>query len=137
MRQNYFVHNGEKYYTGTVIIIKYLGEPVEASFVYYDADRLKYFYKIKSCVWSVSSQMFQDILVAVTDKRDETINMPVSRTLKDGEIDGLTAGWVWYILLMAISTIFNDAALLWVLISVVFFNWRKSKIEKEGTYIEW
>ena len=43
MLQNYFIANGGKYYTGTVIIVEHLGKQVEASFMYYDVDMNKYF----------------------------------------------------------------------------------------------
>ena len=56
---------------------------------------------------------------------------------KDTEIDGLVLGWMWYIFLMVIATVFKDALGLWGLISFVFFTWRSDKIKKEGKYIEW
>jgi hypothetical protein len=63
--------------------------------------------------------------------------LPTERKRKDCEIDGLFLGWVWYIFLMAIGTIFNGAIFIWLMISIVFFNWRAKKIKEEGTYIEW
>ena len=33
---NYFVWNGVKYYTGTVIVVNDMGRQIEASFVCYD-----------------------------------------------------------------------------------------------------
>lgn len=137
MRQNYFIVDGEKYYTGTVFIIKDGGKPSEASFICYDTDHLRYIYKIKGCTWYVDPENFQRWFVAVTDKVDEKVHMPVTKTKKDTEIDGLFIGWMWYIFLMAISVVFKDAIGLWIFISVVFFSWRKKKRKEEGTYIEW
>lgn len=136
MLQNYFIANGEKYYTGTVIIVEHLGKQVEASFMYYDVDMNKYFYKIKNCTHAVPTEYFNRVFIGATDKTDPTVHLPVIKTKKDFRIDGLFLGWMWYIFLMLISVIFNGAIGLWILISIVFFSWRAKKIKKEGTYIE-
>ena len=137
MKQNYFVIGSKKYYTGTVFIIKDVGKPTEASFICYDIERTRYVYKIKDCRHHVHPKTFYENFISVTDKFDDRVKMPVVKTMKDSEIDSLFIGWVWYIFLMAISTIFKGAIGLWCLISVVFFAWRKKKIKEEGTYIEW
>ena len=64
------------------------------------------------------------------------MHLPIIKTKKDFQIDGLFLGWMWYIFLMLISVIFNGAIGLWILISIVFFSWRAKKIKREGTYIE-
>lgn len=137
MKQNYFVIDGKKYYTGSVFITKDMGKCVEASFMYYDTDKKKYFYKIKDCIWKVDHDYFWRTFVSVTDKRNENVRMPVTKTKSDFEIPNLFIGWVWYIFLMLVSSLFNDAIGLWAFISVVFFNWRSKKIKEEGTYNEW
>ena len=137
MMQNYFVVNGEKYYTGTIFIVNQMGERTEASFICYDTERLRYIYQVKACRYYVDQKSFQRNFISVTDKIDVNVHMPVNKTFKDTEIDGLFLGWLWYIFIMAISTIFYDRIGLWILTSVVFFNWRKKKIEEEGTYVEW
>lgn len=137
MKQNYFIVNGTKYYTGTVFIVKHIGEPAEATFICYDTERKRYVYKVKACTCHVDPKGFQRTFISVTDKQDHEAHMPITKTKKDFEIDGLFIGWMWYIFLMAISTIFYDRIGLWIFISVVFFSWRKKKIEEEGTYLEW
>lgn len=138
MKQNYFIVDGKKYYTGTVFIIKnHKGIPVEASFVYYDVDQKLYVYKIGECRHMWSDKYFWSWFVGITDRVDNSVHMPVVKTMKDREVDGLFIGWVWYIFLMLVSAIFNDAIGLWIFISVVFFSWRSKKIKEEGTYIEW
>ena len=135
--RNYFIVDGKEYYTGTVFIVNDYGKQTEASFICYDIDRKKYIYKIKDCTWQVYEELFWKNFVSVTDKNDSRVRIPVTKTRKDSEIDGLFIGWIWYIFLMAISSIFKGAVGLWILISVVFFSWRHDKIKKEGTYIEW
>ena len=137
MKQNYFIINGEKYYTGAVFLVHHNGKQVEASFVYYDTDYCKYVYKIKDCTWVVGEKDFKQRFVSIISKRDNTVSMPTQKKMKDFEIDGLFLGWMWYIFLMLISVIFKDAIGLWILISVIFFSWRSNKIKKEGMYNEW
>ena len=137
MKQNYFILDGVTYYTGSVFVTKNMGKCVEASFLYYDTDRSRYFYKINDCVYNVDDNHFWRTFVSVTYKVNENVRMPNVKTKKDIEIPGLFIGWVWYIFLMAVSCIFNGAIILWILISVIFFVWRANKIKKEGTYVEW
>ena len=137
MKQNYFVIDGKKYYTGTVFIVNDIDGPTEASFICYDTERSRYIYKLRDCRYYVDQKTFEHKFISVTDKFDHKINMPVTKIMKDSEIDTLFIGWIWYVFLMAISTIFKGAICLWLLISIVFFAWRKKKIKEEGTYIEW
>lgn len=137
MKENYFVVNGKKYYTGTVFIVENMGKQVEASFICNDVEHSRYVYKIKDCIWRVTPEHFQQSFISVTDKIDDKVHMPVTKTKKDMEIDGLFLGWLWYIFLMAVATIFKGNIGLWILISIVFFSWRAKKIKEEGTYIEW
>ena len=135
--QNYFIVDGEKYYTGTIFIVDDHGKYSEACFICYDIHRLKYVYKIKDRIWHVDSNYFRRMFINVTNKRDENARTPTIKTRDDLEIDGLFIGWVWYVFLMAISCIFKEAIGLWIFISIVFFVWRADKIKREGTYIEW
>lgn len=134
---NYFVWNGAKYYTGTVIVINDMGRQTEASFICYDNTYNYYFFQVKQCRHMMRPAQFEKALITVTEKRDAKVHMPVVKILKDSQIDGLFLGWIWYIFLMAIATIFKGNIGLWIVISIAFFNWRNNKIKEEGTYIEW
>ena len=137
MAQNYFICNGERYYTGSIFIVNNMGQHAEASFVCYDENRKRYVYKIKDHTWHVDEKNFNNNFIRVTSKVDHHTTEPTVKTKRDTQIDGLILGWMWYIFLMATSVIFKDVILLWTLISVIFFSWRANKIKKEGTYIEW
>lgn len=137
MKQNYFVSNGVKYYTGSIFITNNMGKHDEATFICYDTDINKYVYSIKECMYYIDDRSFWRTFISVTDKTNKNAHMPVVKTKRDFEICGMALGWVWYIFLMAVSTIFNGAVFLWLLISIVFFHWRDKKIKEEGTYIEW
>lgn len=137
MRQNYFVVNGERYYTGTVFITNYMGVVREATFICYDTESKHYAYKTEHQTWRMPEETFHKFLVDVTNKINNNVHMPITKKKKDFDINGMFIGWVWYIFLMLIFTIFNHAILWWILTSIVFFSWRSEKIKKEGTYIEW
>jgi hypothetical protein len=136
-RENYIVVNKTKYYTGTVFIIDFCGKVQEAAFVCSIPKTNRVLCKLSDKRWWINTDDFRKRIVDITNKVDPSVRMPVTKTMKDSEIDGLFIGWLWYIFLMAISTIFKDAIGLWIFISVVFFNWRAKKIKEEGTYIEW
>ena len=136
---NYFTVNGRRYYTGTVFFVKEFGKVVEAVFVCC-TDFMKHthiVYKIKGKTYFTEASMFAKQLVRITDAVDDKVQMPRTQHLKDSQINGLPLGWLWYIFLMGLATIFKGNIVLWIFISVVFFNWRSKKIKEEGTYIEW
>lgn len=137
MYQNYFVIDGTRYYTGTVFIVRNMGKEEEATFICYDTSRNKYVYKIRDCKHHMDETIFMSRFIGVTNKVSYTTTMPVSKTKKGTDVGGLFLGWIWYVVLMAVSVIFNEAIWLWILISIVFFGWRSKKIKEEGTYIEW
>ena len=147
-RQNYFVHNGKTYYTGTIIKVRDWASSIDrnaiinVAFVYIDLDNGgRYVYsKINNSQRknvSVPEEMFFNILVEVTDNVNIKTRMPIKKYRKDYEIPGLFIGWVWYIFIMGIAILFKDCIGIWALASIVFFPWRHKKLEKEGVYYEW
>lgn len=137
---NYFIVDGNKYYTGTVFKVKYMGKIVDAVFVCtYFASHVYIVYKIKDCgtQYNTPVDMFKDKFVCIAGVVDNETKVPQTKHKRDRDVDGLAIGWLWYVFLMAIATIFKENIGLWILISVVFFSWRNEKIKKEGTYIEW
>lgn len=37
-------------------------------------------------------------------------------------------GWIWYIIIMIVGTIFNDRLIIWIVASAVFFLWKAGKL---------
>lgn len=135
---DFFVHNGAVYHTGTILIINWNGKAKEVTFMWYDSKTDKIKFRFDDSGWSVlRPNDFYNSIIYITNRVDSSVHMPVVKTRKDWEIDGLFLGWIWYIFLMGISAIFKDALGLWLLISFVFFNWRSRKFKEEGTYLEW
>ena len=135
---NYFIVNDKKCYTGTCFKVKEMGQVVDAVFVCtYFASHTYIVYKIQDGKRFVPISMFPKYFVCLTNAVDSETKMPKTKKVRDRDINGMALGWMWYIFLMAIATIFKDNIGLWILISVVFFSWRSNKIQKEGAYIEW
>ena len=57
----------------------------------------------------------------------------VKHVPNDVEINKLFLGWIWYIFLMIVASIFKDQVIGWIFISFFFFRWRK-KVKDEETY---
>lgn len=141
MKQGYFVYNSEEYPTGTIIKFKdlYNNKIRLASFIYYDTEKNNYTirYEDNGKRWTISAIDFTSNIQSVTDKFASDIKIPEVKQLKDSKIDGMVLGWVWYIFIMLIGTIFVGAPVIWVIVSVVFFSWRHKKIKEEGNCYEW
>lgn len=137
MFENYFDINGKRYYSGTILIINHMNAEVNAVFVCRNAEKRRYVYQINGCNYNVSEKYFQNVLVRIIDNSYTYVRTPTVKTKNDLDIDSLFIGWVWYITLMLLSSIFKAAIGLWILISIVFFRWRRKKIKEEGTYYEW
>lgn len=51
---------------------------------------------------------------------------PINVNNKDCPPDwDVEIGWIWYILIMVVGTIFNARLLIWIVATVVFFSWKK------------
>ena len=136
MYQGYFDYNGKRYYTGTVFIVRKDGKEVKATYIGYNTEYTKYNYEINGCKYIVDENYFYNALIAVTEGYDCRASLPIKKQMKESEIDGMIVGWIWYIVLMLISSIFKANVGLWILISIVFFGWRAKK-KKESVYIDW
>jgi hypothetical protein len=136
MYSNYFIYNEQKYYTGTVVQLK-RGNNVYGAFICHDVVHDYYFFKVQGRREGVRGHDLDRFIITVTEEVNKDVHMPVQKTYKDSDIDGLALGWVWYIFLMAISTIFKGNVCFWIVISVLFFAWRKKIIKEKGTYYEW
>lgn len=58
-----------------------------------------------------------------------------TRSLKDSQIPELFFGWIAYIAVMLVFSIFKDRLGIWVVATCYFFHWR-NKIKEENTYVE-
>ena len=75
-----------------------------------------------------------DIVIDCCDKANNNV-MPNNQKhtfLQEIAIEGLLLAWMWYIFVMVIAFIFNSRIAIWILASVIFFDYRNKKLRKAG-----
>lgn len=135
---NYFTVNGKRYYTGTIFVVNYYRRKMEVTFICYNTENSDYIFKdCNGCVYMYPYSWLKMNIVAITDKINPKAHMPRLIQLSDSDIDGMMTGWLVYVSLMVLSIPFKDVIGLWVFLTIAFFQWRRNKIKKEGTHVEW
>lgn len=139
--QNFFICDDQVYYTGQVVLLKCFGEEMEAAFVCYN--KLSKMFTFHLNHWKhdhdidlPQEDVRKQLIKVYTGMRNPYVRCPTTRRLRDSEVDGLPLAWMWYIFLMAISTIFKDNVGLWIFFSIVFFWYRHDK-KKGLVHADW
>ena len=142
MIQEYFIYNGQKYNAGTVIFIKRFNVysrslyNAKAIFQYYNVDNKTYAIQIDNKTEFCSEENFNRDFCGVYGEiknHNNGYTSPKQCTFKNElEIDGLFLAWIWYVFIMVIALIFNDRIAIWILTSVIFFNYRNKKLKECG-----
>ena len=143
MIQNYFIYNGIKYVSGTMIRIKQFNyitgklHEVNALFIAYHIDSCEYELKIDNLTSMYSKGRFEKVFCGIAGQNVVKHNQfqTTKKELKFKDelgIDGLLIAWMWYVFIMAIAIIFYDRIGIWILASVIFFNYRNKKLKEEG-----
>lgn len=57
-------------------------------------------------------------------ENDEYTETNSKYNLRQGDIQ---IGWIWYILIMIVGSIFNDRWIIWIMATVIFFIWKGRK----------
>lgn len=149
-KQYYFMYKGRKIETGTVLKIRpwhsCIGEAhvEEITFEWYVPESDLYVFKYTSTYGTkgvgIHGDEFKKIFIAPTNKmneyvvRDHKMRMESNKLTfgKELQIDGMFIAWLWYIVLMAVTFIFNGFYLYWAVISICFFIYRYGKLKDEG-----
>lgn len=152
-KQYYFMYKGRKIETGTILKIKsWKPSSVEESieeivFEWYVPEMDLYVFKYTSTYGTKGSGMngdkFKKYLVCPTNKMDSYVvkehQMRMENNkltfIKELQIDSMFFAWMWYIVLMGVTLIFNGFPIYWAVISLCFFIYRYGKL-KDGGYKE-
>ena len=143
MKQNYFVHNNKRHESGTIIVLSRFDIyskrvcDTKAKFLYYDTEMNEYTVEIYGKECAYTEKFFYDNLIKIYDPNKPIVNTQVvntkTHTFSDElNIDGLFIAWMWYVFIMVVGVIFHDRVGIWVLASVVFFNYRNKKLKEAG-----
>lgn len=143
MKQNYFLHDGNKYESGTLIVINYFSYMAgrcydeTGKFLYYDTDEQKYYVEIIGKQYSYTEESFRKSFRKI---RGEIVYHQVcvdkthkTRTFSDEfKIKDLKIAWFLYIFAMLISVVFYERILAWIFVSLVFFSYRSKTLKAHG-----
>lgn len=143
MKRNYFIHDGTKYETGTLIVINYFGSIAgrcydeTGKFLYYDTEEQQYYVEIIGQEYSFSEESFRKSFRRI---RGEIVyhsvyvdKTPKIRTFSDElKIRDLKIAWGLYIFAMLLSFVFYERFLAWIFVSIVFFSYRRKTLKEHG-----
>ena len=137
MKQDYFVYNDRRYNAGDLIPFMFFDGKVgrsyrtQVKFLYYNTDTKEYFIEVYGQEYNYTENMFyRNICNPVVHS---THNVKSKFTFSDElNIDSLLMAWIWYVFIMVVATIFYDRIAIWILASIVFFNYRNKKLKEAG-----
>lgn len=142
MKQNYFIYNNNRYYAGTTIILSIFDIysrrvcNVKAKFLWYNDTSKKYGVEIygKECIYEEDS--FNNNFIEIYEHNKTKTQAPIShkeyKFTDELNIDYMLIAWIWYIFIMLVAVIFYARIEIWILASVVFFNYRNKKLKEAG-----
>lgn len=143
MKQEYFIRNGVRYDKGTVVILLWFNPYArnvyneKSTFLYYDTDKNEYTFEIWGQKYTYPEEIFEHKFVEIYDpnkhKASKAQQHQKQHTFSNElSIDGLLIAWVWYVFIMVVGIIFNDRIGIWILTSIIFFNYRNKKLKEAG-----
>ena len=138
-----FLYNGKVYFTGTKFLTDYRNcNNTLAFFAGYSEQNpndcvvtIRYPYQGRThtiCIPKDEMEQHINEIVAGNYYLERAAN---KRYFKDTDVPELFFGWVAYIAIMLVLTIFNDRFLGWVGVSCYFFWWRSKEKEKHVYYV--
>ena len=150
LADKYLKFQGEYYDVGTICKIKgfnnntllvrfngwknpqYYQPNLREEFTTIDKDQHHLLYD--SYGWNNVNAYVLEIVVPVKpdlDKKENTEKGGVGLPNRDAPPSwDIEVGWIWYILIMAVGTIFKDRLLIWGFTTIIFFLWKKGFLKK-------
>lgn len=140
MKENYFIYKGNKYNSGTMIIIRYACNisrtiiNTQATFIEHDLKNQRYVVEIYGKQYFYSEEQFYSVLCTIVDNNKNKVYEELKECNFRDElsIDGLLIAWIWYIFIMLVGVIFYDRMGIWILASLIFFKYRNKKLKEAG-----
>jgi hypothetical protein len=144
MKQTYFVYNDKRYDIGTIIILYRFDIysrrvcRTKAKFVWYDAELKRYSVEIYGKEYIYEEESFKKDFLGIYEPHKTSAVMQASTNHKtytfsdELNIDGLLIAWIWYVFIMVVAIIFYARIGIWILASIIFFDYRNKKLKEAG-----
>lgn len=150
MRVGFFIYNGNKYPSGTIIKVRMNDNVIgaeyitDACFCFVILESGRYVFKVRDKKYCYPQALFWQVFEGVTNSIDQQYVIQAETEVfgfyrpkklsftEELNIDGMFLAWLWYIFIMLVAIIFNDRLVIWIAASIIFFNYRKRKLRKEG-----
>ncbi len=142
MKQNYIIYNGKRYNSGDTIHILWYAhgyknlEKRTGVFIDCDEEKDEYRFMVGDIEHCFNKKMFFNTIIDESRQNVDNSTQkrePRKATMEEElSIDGMLLAWVWYIFIMCIAVIFYDCIGIWILASVVFFSYRRRKLNERG-----
>ena len=126
MPVEYFLkYKGQCYDVGTRLKFKHCGYEKEGQIEWFINNHVG-IRLTDGSIWSIS--MIWGLDNTITEIIEPVYYMePQSKKVYGGPLpsdDDLFVGWVWYIVIMLVGTIFRDRLTIWVFATAIFFLWK-------------
>lgn len=129
MPVEYFIRfQGKRYDVGTRFKFKYMGSVMEGTIesishnIFYVRLTDGTDWRL-SKVWPLENTIIEIIEPVYYEDPIVEYTFGISGGVCPTEGD-VFIGWIWYIVIMVVGTIFNDRLMIWVFTSAVFFLWK-------------
>lgn len=143
-KTDYFEYNGVRYYSGTKFTMKepkYESAIVKARYVEnsVNEESILAFYEPTGTVVKgqrgifIKKEKLPDVIVEILDGNYYEDLESRKRYIDDSKIPELVVGWIMYIVAMIGLLLFKGWLLNWIVVSIVFFIWRR-KVKEKNTY---
>lgn len=138
-KENPFIFNDRPYYVGTIVSINEawkhkVGFNSILKFVWYNSDEDAYCFTTLQDNWNIYKLSNEQILMYVESILNDNKMEVKNQDINPQYIDGIVSAWIWYILIMLFAVFLQgvtNVILVWVIATIIFFNWRQNKIKGE------
>lgn len=139
MKKDYVIYKGARYNSGDKINILWYTHGCKnaynytGTFVDCDEEKDEYRFIVDGHTYCFNKICFYRTIINEPIQDKNIKNVPRKATMTEElNIEGMLIAWIWYIFIMCIAVIFYGRIGIWILASVVFFNYRRRKLNERG-----
>ena len=130
--KNYFEYSGNRYYEGTIVEFDNTGYPQAKYGEYTGTADLFTIMKSPTERFANDTRLLfmnnEHNIVRIVNAVDSYSKVEKIKVYKDTDCNDMFYAWIAYIVAMIFATILYDRLIAWLLITVIFYFYRKSKL---------